>query len=90
MTVLVRPGRLHVRVCDLPPVNFVKVLDGSDNELFSETDAIISIDTRTRYDFSASPLEADSITIRFDAINLGNLSDDIGFDNIHFGQVPGN
>ncbi len=68
-----------------PTINAVRVMGCSDTPLFEELDAVISETTHTSYDF-AQPLRAREIRIQFDTANLGNLSDDIAFDNILFGQ----
>lgn len=69
-----------------PTINAVRVMGCSAEPLFEELDAVISETTHTSYDF-AQPLRAREIRIQFDTANLGNLSDDIAFDNILFGQV---
>lgn len=68
-------------------VNSVKVLDGFGRELFGETNLEIST-RRTSFDFFSAPLEANQITIRLDPSNLGGASDEVGIDNIRFGEVP--
>ena len=70
-----------------PTINAVRVVGCSSTPLFEEIDAVISETTHNSYDFSEAPLRAREIRLLFDAANLGNLSDDIAFDNIRFGQV---
>ncbi|MHA7814621.1 MAG: GC-type dockerin domain-anchored protein [Phycisphaerales bacterium] len=70
-----------------PTIDAVRVMGCASAPLFEELDAVISETTRSTYDFSGAPLQAREIRIQFDSGNLGNLSDDIAFDNIRFGQV---
>lgn len=68
-------------------IDFVRVLDGNDNVLANFPDQVISSSTRTSFDFASDPLTAPVIRLQFDAGNLGGSSDNIGVDNIRFGQV---
>lgn len=68
-------------------IDFVRVLDGDDNVLASFPDQLISASTRTSFDFASNPLTAKVIRLQFDSGNLGISSDNIGIDNIRFGQV---
>jgi hypothetical protein len=61
--------------------------DASNNELFRQNNPSILTTSHTSFVFG-TPLVSDKLTIEFDSINLGNLSDDIAIDNIAFGQVP--
>lgn len=70
-----------------PTINFVRVLDGDDNELFRSNNQAVDQKTRTPFNFTNSPLTASVLKLQFDSGNLGGLSDDIAFDNIRFGQV---
>lgn len=71
-----------------PTVDAVTITDGTDT-LFEQLDATVSESTSTPFDFTASPLSAETLVIRVDARNLGNLNDDIAIDNVRFGQsVP--
>lgn len=51
------------------------------------TNVVVSGSTRTSVDLSGSPLQAQTIWLRIDAANLGDGSQNIGIDNIRFGQV---
>ncbi|MBA3514579.1 MAG: PEP-CTERM sorting domain-containing protein [Pyrinomonadaceae bacterium] len=73
-------------------INSVQVIDvGSNTTLFSQSNALIRGSTtgpdgrHTTFSF-ATPLFAQFLRIRFDAGNLGGFSDDVGIDNIVFGQ----
>jgi hypothetical protein len=68
-------------------LNSVKVLDGANAELYSESNFALA-GARTRLDFSAAPLQGDQLTIRIDSNNLGIQSDNVGIDNISFEQIP--
>lgn len=71
-------------------INSVSVRDGGGNVLFSQTNAHIEGDgggpRRTHFDFSSDPLSASVLIIAFDSSNLGGNADNIGIDNIRFGQ----
>jgi hypothetical protein len=71
-------------------INGVYVLDGSGVALFTELNAYIHGDNtgplRTSYTF-ANPLVAPVLRVRFDALNLGSSSDNIGIDNVAFAQA---
>ena len=71
-------------------IDSVQVLDATGGPLFSDTDVLIQGDfdgpRHTSFVFDP-PLISQEMTIRFDASNLGNGSDNIGIDNITFGQV---
>lgn len=64
---------------------------GPDGPLFTQMN--VNVEGRgggpqhTSFTFSR-PLRSDVLTIRFNASNLGALSERIGIDNIAFGQVP--
>jgi len=67
-------------------IPFLKVLDGSNNVLFSQANAFIE-GTSGHSTFSfGSGLSAQSLTIYIDLTGLGGNSDNIGIDNIRFGQ----
>ena len=67
-------------------INSVQVLSGGTS-VFSQSNVFISGTTRTSFNTSnLGSLAASSLTIRFDATNLGNNSDNIGLDNIQFSQ----
>lgn len=72
-------------------IGAVRVLNGA-TELFSETDVLVEGDLssprHTSFDF-LSPLAAPQLRIEIDYSNLaGSLQDNIGIDNIRFGQDP--
>ncbi len=69
-----------------PTINYIRVLDSGNNELFRQDNAVISETAHNPFAF-LSPLSGSSLTIEFDSINLGGLSDDIALDNIRFGQA---
>jgi hypothetical protein len=69
-----------------PVVQSITVKDGNSTTLFSQVNGTVSETTKTVFDFSANPLVAQSLVITVDARNLGSLNDDIGVDNIRFGQ----
>lgn len=70
-------------------INSVQVLSGT-TPLFSQSNVLIQGDAsgpgHTTFSF-AMPLSAQTLTIRFDASNLGGNSDNIGIDNVVFGQL---
>ena len=71
-------------------INSVSVSDGGGGTLFSQSNVLIEGDgigdLHSSFDFAA-PLTASEIVIRFDSSNLGGQSDNIGIDNIRFGQT---
>jgi hypothetical protein len=74
-----------------PTINSVKVFDGNNNVLFTQTNPTISITSHRPFTFS-TPLAAQVLKVQIDALNVD--SDDIGIDNIKFsqsitGQNPG-
>lgn len=71
-----------------PSIRSLQILDMDDGGavLFGQSDVAISETTHTTFQFQ-SPLTSRSLRIRFDSGNLGGLSDDIGIDNIRFGQA---
>jgi hypothetical protein len=67
-------------------INSVEVLTGSTT-LFSQNNVFISGSTRTSFNTSnLGSLAASTLTIRFNAANLGFTSDNIGLDNLQFSQ----
>lgn len=62
----------------------VDVLDDNSNVLWSSGSTLISGTTRNSFDTGG--LFASSLTISIDLTGLGGGSDNIGIDNIHFGQ----
>ncbi len=54
--------------------------------LFSQGRTFVQGVTHNVYDFSANPLTGAQLRIVVDLTGLGSLSDDIGIDNIRFGQ----
>jgi hypothetical protein len=75
-------------------ISSVRVRDLSTNNLlFSESNVLVQGDfngpRHTSFDFSGAPLSATSLRIEIQP-GLGSASDNIGIDNIHFGQsTPG-
>jgi len=68
-------------------INAVRVSDGI-NTLFEELSATISGATSTLFDFTGgAPLTAPQLILTIDALNLGAASDNIGIDNVRFGQI---
>ncbi|MBC8066233.1 MAG: PEP-CTERM sorting domain-containing protein [Chlorobia bacterium] len=70
-----------------PTVQSITVTDGGANTFFSLANGTVSETTRTSFDFSANPITASTLVITVDARNLGGLNDDIGIDNVRFGQA---
>ena len=70
-----------------PTITKVQVTDGDGAVLFNEDDAEIAHQGHRRFDHSAAPFQAQVLVLRFESGNLGNLSDDIAFDNIVFSQT---
>lgn len=71
-----------------PAIDRVAVLDKDGNALWERENEPISHTAHTAYEFSSKPFEDTILTLRFESGNLGNLSDDIAFDNVVFGQRP--
>lgn len=70
-----------------PTIDLVEVTTDT-MQLFSLSDALISKSTFSSFVFS-TPLQANELTIRIDARNLGAFNDDIAIDNIVFSSpVP--
>jgi hypothetical protein len=72
-------------------INAVRVLDGSGT-LFAQNNVLVQGDGsgpgHTTFDFT-TPLTAAELLIEIDYSNLaGNQQDNIGLDNIRFGQTP--
>jgi hypothetical protein len=70
-----------------PTVQSITITDGGANTFFSQANGTVSETTRTTFDFSANPFTASTLVVTIDARNLGNLNDDIGIDNVRFGQA---
>jgi hypothetical protein len=70
-----------------PIINSVFVSNGIGCDRFRQDDAAISAATRTAFNFSSNPIAGRVIRLTFDSSNLGGASDNIGFDNIRFGQM---
>jgi hypothetical protein len=68
------------------PINGVTVRDGQGNVLFSAPGAQIPSSGHGVFAFDP-PLEAPVLIIAVDSHNLGTFSDNIGIDNISFGQI---
>jgi hypothetical protein len=67
-------------------INAVQVLDGASNTLFTCTSCFIDGTAgHTAFSFS-TPLTSQVLRIHFDASNLGSGSDNIGLDNVRFGE----
>jgi hypothetical protein len=74
-----------------PTINSVKVFDGNNNVLFTQTNPTVSITSHTPFTFG-TPLAAQVLKVQIDALNID--SDDIGIDNIivsqsSIGQIAG-
>lgn len=67
------------------PIEAVRIRDGASNELFAQSGVPISSSTRTTFGFDP-PLRAPVVIVELDTSNLGSRSDDVGIDNIAFGQ----
>lgn len=67
----------------------VRVTSGADS-LFSQTNVLVQGDTtgprHTSFDFGAG-LSGQALTLRIDLAGLAGNSDNIGLDNVRFGQV---
>jgi hypothetical protein len=75
-------------------INAVTVYDGvpfpfltPTNDIFEQTNVLVDGTNRTSFDFSANPLQSHVIWLRINADNLGDGSENIGIDNIRFGQI---
>ena len=73
-------------------INGVSVLSGAAT-LFSQADVSVEGNAtgpgHTAFDFSAAPLSGPELLIRIDVANLAiGSQDNIGLDNIRFGQMP--
>jgi len=62
----------------------IEIIDGDSNVLWSTGSTLISSSSRTGFD--AGGVFANSLTISVDLSGLGGASDNIGIDNIRFGQ----
>ncbi len=68
-------------------INSLSVLESGGSPLFSANSVDVEgSNGHSDFDFS-QPLTAQSLSIRFDASNLGNQNDNIGIDNVRFGQT---
>jgi hypothetical protein len=70
---------------DVGPIRSLRVMNAEGDLLFDEADVAIPFSGHVSFAFDP-PLVGRSLTIRFDSGNLGSHSDDIGIDNIKFGQ----
>lgn len=70
-----------------PTIDSITIFNGENVPLFMENNVTLSLTTHTSFVFSM-PLAGTSIRIEVDARNLGTHNDNIGIDNISFGQVP--
>lgn len=66
-------------------IRFVRVWNGAGDILFEQTDVDVPTTGHLHFAFDP-PLEGRWLTIAFDAGNLGTYSDNIGIDNVRFGQ----
>jgi hypothetical protein len=64
----------------------LKVFDGANAVLFSQGPTAISGATHNSFAF-ATPLRAAELRLEVDLTGLGGVSDDIGLDNVRFGQA---
>jgi hypothetical protein len=73
-------------------INSVKVLDGANHTLFSQSSVPVQGDASppSHTTFTFPPLVASTLSIRIDASNLTADfgAEDVGLDNVHFSQVP--
>jgi hypothetical protein len=68
-------------------INAVQVFDGANSSLFGcFSCAIEGTSGHTAFSFS-DPLTSQVLRIHFDATNLGGLANNIGLDNVRFGQA---
>lgn len=67
-----------------PTIPGVSILDSNNNVLWSSGSPVISGTTRTA--FSTGGVFSNSLTLAVDLTGLGGSSDNIGIDNIQFGQ----
>ncbi|HEX3357495.1 MAG TPA: peptidoglycan DD-metalloendopeptidase family protein [Tepidisphaeraceae bacterium] len=68
-------------------IKAIQVYDGGSNLLFHQNN--VAINTGTHAHISFPSLNSRVLRIRIDASNLGANGDQIGVDNIQFGQVSG-
>ncbi len=68
-------------------INSVQVYDGGSNLLFHQNNVAINTGSHTHISFPS--LNSRVLRIRIDASNLGANGDQVGVDNIQFGQVSG-
>lgn len=69
-----------------PSIQSLTVTDGGATTYFSQSNFSVSRSTRTEVDLGNTPIVGSTLRITVDARNLGGLNDDIGIDNIMFGQ----
>ena len=66
-------------------VPVVSVLDEFDTVLYTSTSVSVLSNVHTQFNF-ATPLSGQTLRIIIDQANLGAASDNIGIDNVRFGQ----
>lgn len=71
-----------------PSIQSITVTDGGSTTFYTSANSLVSRTSFTSIDFSSSPIVSSTLVISIDARNLGSLNDDIGVDNIRFGQQP--
>ena len=64
----------------------IQVLDQDDTVLYSVTSELILFNARTNFSFNG-PLSGQTLRIIIDQANLGGASDNVGIDNVRFGQT---
>ncbi|MBX3176846.1 MAG: PEP-CTERM sorting domain-containing protein [Candidatus Hydrogenedentes bacterium] len=67
-------------------VRTIRVYDQNNAVLFESLADVILASTHTSFDFNG-PLTAESLRIEIDQTGLGGSSDNVGIDNIRFGQT---
>ncbi|MBS1708501.1 MAG: hypothetical protein JSS65_07230 [Armatimonadetes bacterium] len=68
----------------------LSVVDGGGGVLFSQNNIVVpgsGTNTHLSFDFTSAPLTASSLFIVLDLTGLGGNSDNMGLDNIAFGQA---
>lgn len=69
-------------------INSIQVLDGENNLLFSQNNVYVEGDSNgpRHSHFDLPSIQAESLLLRIDMLNLGGQYDRIGIDNIRFSQ----
>ena len=64
----------------------IQVLDGDDNVLWSVGPTLINGPGGSAVSFATGGVFAESLSLKVDLFGLGTGTDNIGLDNVHFGQ----